>query len=121
MNGRFAKSPLGIFFFLVLGLFPIQIFADTPHSTLSWTRPSHFENNERLFVRKHIKEYRLYYATSKENIKNQYISIAPTKSYYSLGDIKKQLKNSKIIYLAMSTMSKQGIESELSEVIFYLP
>ncbi len=88
---------------------------------LHWDAPTHYSNGEKLNAGRALKEYRLYYGATKEAVRTEYISIAPQKKFILLKKLDFSRIKSPIIYFAMTAISKSGNESDLSEVIFYLP
>jgi len=88
---------------------------------LHWEAPDQYTNGEALNASRDLREYRLYYGPSEEKIRSEYVRINPGKRFILIKNLNLSKIKSPIIYFAMTSVSKSSIESDLSEVIFFLP
>ena len=107
-------------------LYSVALFGSMPVKaadslSLNWKAPEQFTNGERLNAAKDLKEYRVYYGSSIESIKDNVVSVNPAKRSVSLSALDASKLNSSLVYFAMTSVSNDGLESELSPSIFYLP
>jgi hypothetical protein len=90
--------------------------------TLKWVAPKSFSNGEKLSAKHDLNAYKLYYGSSREQVRENSLSIDPSLTEFSISKLDKFfVRNSSIIYIAMTSVSEAGIESDLSEIIFFLP
>lgn len=89
--------------------------------TLSWSAPQKMTDGSRLRAIKDLKEYRLYYGVNLDSIKDHVISINPAKNSLKLSMLHLSKRDFPLVYFAMSSVLKDGSESELSPYVFYLP
>jgi len=89
--------------------------------TLNWKAPEQFIGGGRLNAQKDLKEYRVYYGSSIETIKDNVIAVNSAKKSVILSTLDLSKLNSSIVYFAMTSVLYDGSESELSPSIFYLP
>ncbi len=117
---RYIKTSLSFF---VKSLLLINVFSSVVADglTLNWQAPTEFSNGSSLNVKKDLKEYRLYYGSSKQSIKDHVVSIKPSERSVSLSLLELSKLNSSIVYFAMTSVLNNGSESDLSPSIFYLP
>ncbi len=109
---------------LICLLLPPGVLADDYEQlVLSWNAPKHFTNGERLSVSKgDLKEYRVYYGNSRENIRQHRFSVPAGLSSIRLDRLKKEfVRANPVIYIALSSVSRAEVESTLSEIVFFLP
>ncbi len=89
---------------------------------LSWKAPTEYSNGEQLkYANFELSEYRLYFGPSREKVRSEYVSIDPKELSFLLQQLDFSKVTSPVVYLAMTAVSKNGLESELSEIIFFLP
>jgi len=88
---------------------------------LHWKAPKQFFSGDRLNVATDLKEYRLYYGSSVEAIKDHVVIVNPAKNSVALSALDLSKLKSSIVYFAMTSVLLGGSESELSPSIFYLP
>lgn len=110
----------GLFFIALLFLFN-PAYAESQNITISWQAPTRYDNGEKLFARADLKEYRLYYGPSLDQVRENSITVAPFQLSMDIPIKKLRALNSPIVYFVMSSVSKGGIESEQSKSIFFLP
>ena len=90
--------------------------------TLSWAAPSTFENGDALTLETDILEYRVYYGASSTSLINNFIVVAPTEKSVSTGSLDQSIINSlSTVYLAMTAVSTEGVESSLSTIVSFNP
>ena len=100
----------------------LAIAADYEDYKLSWIPPDSFSNGDKLSARSDLESYKIYYGPSQEAVRDNSIKISASSNRFSLSGLDSTVvKNSPIIYLAMTAISKTGNESDLSKVIFFLP
>jgi hypothetical protein len=89
---------------------------------LTWSPPNTYVNGEKLSVNRDLSAYKIYYGCTREGVRENSITISPLLTKFSLGDLNAVIvKKSPIIYLAIIAITKSGSESDLSEIIFFLP
>lgn len=89
---------------------------------ISWKAPTEYSNGEPLkYAKIDIKEYRIYYGPSREEVRSQSVVIDSKELSYPLQKLDFSTIQSPVIYLAMTAVTKTGQESDLSEIIFFLP
>lgn len=90
--------------------------------TLSWTAPTSYENNNLLVPTNDLSEYRVYYGDSESNVTSNYISVSSNESSISTDQLDSNLIGSyNQVYIAMTAVSKDGVESLLSTVVNFTP
>ncbi len=71
---------------------------------------------------KDLKEYRVYYGQSRENVRKHHVAVPPDQKSIRLNILEKNfVEQTPVIYLAVTAVSVAEVESELSEIIFFLP
>jgi len=89
--------------------------------TLSWDVPTEYENGEPLTIND-LLEYRIYYSDTQQTITNNYESVDPAFNSYTVSNIDfSRLPSSSTVYVAVSSVSNDGAESLLSEVVTFSP
>lgn len=106
---------------LIFSVFTFNFALASNDLKLSWKAPSEYTNGSRLNAKKDLKEYRLYYGSSIEKIKDKMIIVKPTYDSIPLSSLDLSKLKSSLVYFAMTSVLLDGTESELSPSIFYLP
>lgn len=110
---------------LIVCLLSLPIFNvnadDVAALTLSWEPPQADVNGRQIHAAKDVSEYRLYYGTSLDDVRSHSYVVSPKKNSLLLSRLNLQRLNSPIIYIGMTAVSLNGLESDLSELVFYLP
>gem|GEM_PF-3294157 len=90
---------------------------------LNWKPPEKFTNGNRLRpLGKDLKEYRVYYGKSREEVKKHHLVVPPDQRSIRLNTLDKEfVTQTPVIYLSVTAVSTSEVESELSEIIFFLP
>ena len=119
------KSAVFSIFWSVLlwALLPQSLLAgDLDGVKLHWKAPQKYSNGERLInARRELSEYRIYFGATREGIRSEYIPVSPDKTSYPLLQIGWAKLKSPIVYLAVSAVARSGQESDLSDIVFFLP
>lgn len=90
--------------------------------TLTWTPPTSFENNGTLVALDDLSGYRIYFGDSAENVTSNVESISSDKFSFSTDDLDKDIVVTySTVYVAMTSVSTDGVESALSEIISFTP
>ena len=94
--------------------------AGTVSFTLSWDAPTQYENGDILTASTDLLEYRIYYSDSKTSLGSHYLSVDPDlKSFKVMQSDLQGLSGHPKIYVAMTSVSKNGIESVFSDIVSY--
>lgn len=89
---------------------------------ISWKAPTEYSNGEPLkYAKLELKEYRLYYGPSREEVRTQSVTIDSKELSYPLQMLDLSKVQAPVIYFALTAVSKTGQESDLSDIIFFLP
>lgn len=88
---------------------------------LYWKAPTQFVGGAKLNATRDLMEYRIYYGSSEENIRENVVFLKPSQRSLLLSLLNLSKIRSPIIYIGMTSVAKDGMESELSKTIFYLP
>lgn len=90
--------------------------------TLSWAAPTNFENADLLTPADDLSEYRIYYGDSEGNVTLNFTSISVDKTSFSTQSFDANLVSSfATVYLAMTSVSNDGVESVLSDIVTFNP
>jgi hypothetical protein len=121
MKKRYS-SPLR-FLLLLLIFISLQLSADDLTGVkISWKAPTEYSNGEPLkYPKIELKEYRLYYGPSRGEVRSHSISIDSKELSFPLEKIDFSRVPSPVVYFAMTAVAKTGLESDLSEITFFLP
>lgn len=114
------KNLKWLFIGLILQCFH-QAYAQDLAITLSWKAPTHYGNGEKLYAKRDLKEYRLYFGKSQDHVRDYHVIIEPRKLTKNIPIKTLKTLKTPIVYFAMTSVSKDGLESELSETVFFLP
>ena len=108
---------------LLWALLPQSLLAgDLDGVKLHWKAPLKYSNGERLLnARRELSEYRIYFGATREGIRSEYIPVSSAETSYPLQQIGWSKLKSPIVYLAVSAVARSGQESDLSEIVFFLP
>lgn len=88
--------------------------------TLSWNAPTQYENSDTLTASTDLLEYRIYYSDSKTTLGDHYLSVDPDRTSFSVVQSDFQgLPDYQKIYVAMTSVSQDGVESIFSEIVSY--
>ncbi len=119
LNTRFLWLLLPVLF---LSLSEAAGAGDLDGIKLHWRAPQRYSNNERLIdPRRELKEYRLYYGSARDKVRAHFVSIPPAKLSFPLTAVDWAKLNAPVVYLGMTAVSRDGQESDLSEIVFFLP
>jgi hypothetical protein len=95
---------------------------DSTGVKISWKAPTEYSNGEPLkYPEVELKEYRLYYGPSREEVRSSSVTIDPKQHSFPLETLDFSRVPSPVIYFAMTAVSRAGQESDLSEITFFLP
>lgn len=90
--------------------------------TLSWSAPDKFEDGNVLIAETHLIEYRVYYGDSVENISNNVVTVSANSTMVSSSVFDENVIESYAkTHFAMTSVSRDGIESVLSDIITFTP
>ncbi len=108
---------------LLLLFVSAELFADDLTGVkLHWKPPVEFTNGEKIKnPESELSEYRLYFGPSREKVRKEYVVINSKQHSFALQQLDLSKIKSPVIYLAMTAITKAGLESDLSEIIFFLP
>ena len=88
--------------------------------TLSWNAPTQYENSDTLTASTDLLEFRIYYSDSKTSLGGHYLSADPDLTSFSVVQSDLQgLPSYQKIYVAMTSVSKDGVESIFSNIVSY--
>ncbi len=94
------------------------ISQNTKNYTLTWTPPTNFENGDLLVPLNDLSEYRVYYGDSRQNVTQNVTVLTPDKRSFTTKGLDQNLINSfSVVYMAMTSVSKDGVESVLSSIV----
>ena len=112
-----------IFAIILLSCLIFDANADEYESyKISWNPPNEYANGEKLSVKHDLMSYKIYYGPTREEVRQNSVLVDPRLTKFSLSRLNKSVvKDSPIIYLAMTAIAKSGNESDLSEIVFFLP
>ncbi len=107
---------------LLLAIAPQVQAGDLDGIKLHWRAPQRYTNNERLIDPRHeLKEYRLYYGPARDKVRAHFVSIPPSRLSFPLTAVDWAALKVPVVYLGMTAVSRDGQESDLSEIVFFLP
>lgn len=90
--------------------------------SLSWTPPGMYENNDILSPVTDLSEYRIYYGDSANNVTQNVAIVAANKSSVSTAHLDAQIISTyATVSVAMTAVSKDGVESGLSQIVTFNP
>jgi len=107
--------------FLLFGSLSLQA-GELDGIKLHWKAPVYYSNGERLHnAAEELSEYRIYYGASRELVRSGFVPVSPRRLSFPLQQLDTSAIDSPIVYLAITAVSKSGQESDLSDIVFFLP
>jgi hypothetical protein len=101
---------------------PVILDDDYRQFSLHWNPPSAFTNGDHLSLKRDLQAYVVYYGPSRERVRQHSIRVNPRYNRVSLRRLNAAVvKAMPLVYLGITAVAKDDVESELSEVIFFLP
>jgi len=90
--------------------------------TLTWLPPATFENNDQLLPLNDLQEYRIYYGDSVGNVTQNVTTISPDQTSFSTQSFDANVVGLiATVSVAMTSVSKDGVESVLSDIVTFNP
>lgn len=96
--------------------------SDNKVYTLTWVSPSIFEDLSPLDPGADLSEYRIYYGDSSGNVLQKFITIGVGNTSFSTKYLDASIVSSMAtVYVAMTSISNNGVESVLSDRVSFVP
>ena len=111
--------PLLVIGFISLSACDGSNSSESKSITLNWSAPTEFSDNTPL-SESEIFGYRIYYGTDENALTNNFvIETNGSADSFTLDYDTYNIADNTVYYVAMSTITTSGIESNLSEVISF--
>ena len=116
-------SSIRIISFMLIIFVSMELLADDLTGVkIFWKAPTKYTNGEPLrYAEFELIEYRLYYGPSRKEVRSKYVTVNSKELFFPLQKLNLSKIESPIVYLAVTAVPKRGQESDLSEIIFFLP
>ena len=108
--------------FILVNCLSVASAYDYTKHHLSWKAPVRFSNGEPLSPRFDLNKYMVYYGPARAKVRQNSITVSPSQTRISLGLLNTSaVQEMPVVYLGVTAVSKSGWESDLSEIVFFLP